>query len=72
MSFMHQLKSGQKFCINKIPSELKTEFIRLGLCEGDELKCVSKIPDGPVVILKDLVQLAIGKNLAEKIEVTVS
>lgn len=65
--WLNQVKSGEKISLEQIPSEIKADLIRLGLCEGDSLKCISRIPGGPVVLLKDLQEIAIGNNYAKQI-----
>ena len=66
---LDQAKSGQSLNINEIPSELKSNLIRLGICEGDRVLCASKIPGGPVVLQKDLQEIAIGNSYAKLIKV---
>ncbi|MCE2928578.1 MAG: ferrous iron transport protein A [Candidatus Caenarcaniphilales bacterium] len=69
---LSQLNSGQVFKLVEVPSGLKAELIRLGLCVGDQLQCISKIPFGAVVIQKDLVEIAVGFNYAREILVDVN
>lgn len=66
---LNQIKAGESFILVKLVPEIKTELIRLGLCEGMELRCVAKIPAGPVVVMKDLHEIAIGNKFAREIEV---
>lgn len=65
--WLNQVKSGEKLSLEQIPSEIRADLIRLGLCEGDSLKCIARIPGGAVVLLKDLQEIAIGDNYAKKI-----
>ena len=64
---LNQVKIGEEFKCIEIPSGIKNELIRLGICEGNILSCISKIPDGPVVIRKDLSDIAIGNNYCKEI-----
>ena len=67
---LNQVQSGENFSFVSIPSHIKSDLIRLGLCEGDLVKCISRIPGGPVVVEKDLVQIAIGNNYASEISIS--
>lgn len=69
MKSLHQIKSGQKIVLKTITSTIKPELIRLGICEGDTVKCIASIPDGPKVILKGLQEIAIGRDYSKEIEV---
>lgn len=66
---LDQVKAQQEVCITGIPGSIKAELIRLGLCCGDKLKCIAKIPDGPIVLEKDLIEIAIGNSYAKQIQV---
>lgn len=66
---LNQAKTGQYLQILSIPSELKAKLIRIGICEGDQVYCASRIPGGPVVLVKDLLEIAIGNNQAAQIKV---
>jgi ferrous iron transport protein A len=66
---LNQAKTGQYLEILRIPSELKAKLIRIGICEGDQVCCISRIPGGPVVLVKDLLEIAIGNNQASEIKV---
>ncbi|MDD9899253.1 MAG: ferrous iron transport protein A [Candidatus Melainabacteria bacterium] len=68
---LNQAKTGQCLKILKLPSELKAKLIRIGICEGDQVCCASKIPAGPVVLLKDLQEIAIGDKQAAQIKVEI-
>ncbi len=67
---LNQVKSGEKILLNFIPASIKAELIRMGLSEGDKIECLVKIPGGPVVLLKDLQEIAIGNNYSKEIQVT--
>ena len=66
---LNQIKTGEKFFCIKIPDSIKLELIRLGISEGNSLTCISKIPNGPVVIRKDLNEIAIGHSYAKLITI---
>jgi ferrous iron transport protein A len=67
---LSKIKASGYFYIEKIPEQIKYELIRLGISEGDSLRCIAKIPFGPVVIEKDLQEIAIGGKYASLIEVS--
>jgi ferrous iron transport protein A len=67
--FLNQIKVGQEFLCVEIPETIKSELIRLGISEGDILACSAKIPAGPIVIKKDLSEIAIGNNYSKLIKV---
>ena len=46
---------------------VRVQAIRLGLCEGVRLKCIEKLPAGPVILQRKMQQIAIGRQLARSI-----
>lgn len=66
---LNQVKTGEEFICVEIPDQIKAELIRLGICEGNVLSCISRIPQGPVVIRKDLSEIAIGHSYSKQIKV---
>ncbi|KMT21305.1 FeoA family protein [Clostridium cylindrosporum] len=63
-------KRGQSILIKKInDANIKIQAIRLGLYEGAKVNCSAKIPFGPVVLSSRMQEIAIGRNLAENIEI---
>lgn len=65
---MAEIKKGNKFKIIDIPDEtVRAQALRFGISEGAEVKCAEKIPGGPVILKKNLQEIAIGRRLAEKI-----
>jgi ferrous iron transport protein A len=68
---LDEIKPGMSVRLRLIPDSIRTNLIRLGLCTGDKVKCIAKIPKGPVVLAKGLQELAIGKTYASKIKVSV-
>jgi ferrous iron transport protein A len=67
--FLNQVKIGKEFICVEIPESIKSELIRLGICEGDTLACIAKIPAGPVILKKDLSEIAIGNNYSKLIKI---
>ncbi len=51
------------------PGILRAQFVRLGIHEGERVKCLEHLPGGTVVIQKNRQQIALGHQLAKKIQV---
>lgn len=67
---LDQVNKGQRFQIISIPDkQISTQAIRLGIYEGARLACAYKFPAGPVIIQNGMQEIAIGRELAKKIEV---
>ncbi|MGM0472050.1 MAG: FeoA family protein [Bacillota bacterium] len=65
-----QAKKGQRLKIKSIDSQtVKAQAYRFGIASGAQVKCYEKIPRGPIIIKKNLQEIAIGRRLAEQIEV---
>lgn len=61
---------GEKLKILRIPDDqIRLQAIRLGVCEGATLTCSIKLPKGPIVLQNRMQEIAIGRKLAEQIEV---
>lgn len=61
---------GDKFKIVDIPDDIvRVQALRFGITGGARLTCGEKIPGGPVVVQRNLQEIAIGRNLAGKIEI---
>lgn len=64
------VKRGDKFQITTIPDQnVRAQALRFGISEGAEVACAEKVPGGPVVLEKNLQEIAVGRNLAEQIKV---
>lgn len=69
---LDRISRGQKIEIVSIPDrDIKDQAIRLGIFEGARVTCFEKLPAGPVVILNRKQEIAIGRKLAERIQVKV-
>jgi len=61
---------GQKFEVVSIPdSKIRNQAIRLGIYEGAKLFCSGKLPAGPVILQNRMQEIAVGRRLAQKIEI---
>lgn len=66
------VKRGDEFQITAIPEEnIRTQALRFGISEGAEVSCAEKVPGGPVIVARNLQEIAVGRNLAEQITVEV-
>ena len=49
--------------------EARDKAIRLGVCQGAGVECVTKLPRGPVIIKAGMQEIAVGRGLASRIRV---
>ncbi len=64
------IKHGEKFIIEKIKDKnTRIQALRFGIGEGSEIECAGHLPGGPVILKKNLQEIAIGRKMAEKISV---
>lgn len=67
---LDQMKKGTFCTIKNIGAkEIRPQAIRFGLTEGKKVLCRAVIPAGPVVIKINQQEIALGRNLARRIEV---
>lgn len=65
-----QATRGQRLLIAAIPdAAIRAQAIRFGIAEGAEVECYEKLPAGPIVVGRGKQEIAIGRRLAENIEV---
>lgn len=68
---LDKVKKGNYVTIVNLPSgEVKIQFIRIGISEGDKLLCLERLPGGTIVLQKNRQEIAIGHNLARQISYT--
>jgi len=71
-STLDKAKKGNPITVVKLPSgNIKSQLIRLGISEGDTLKCVQRLPGGTIVVQKNRQEIAVGFDLAKKIHVII-
>lgn len=64
------VSAGEHLRVVSVDDEdAKVKAIRLGVCEGSCVSCVTKLPKGPVVVQSGLQEIAIGRGLARRIRV---
>ena len=67
---LDKVKRGNKVRIKKINNrDLKTQAIRIGIYEGAVFLCSEKLPGGPIILQNRMQEVAVGRGLAEDIEV---
>jgi len=63
-------KKGMTVKILHIPDELiRSQIIRFGITEGAVIKCEEVVPAGPIIVSRNLQEIAIGRSLARQIKV---
>lgn len=69
---LDKAKKGFSLMVTKLPTgEIKSQLIRLGIGEGDLLKCIQRLPGGTIVVQKNRQEIAIGFDLAKKIKISI-
>ncbi|KUO75352.1 MAG: iron transporter [Clostridia bacterium BRH_c25] len=67
---LDKVKRGNRFRIRRIDNkDLKTQAIRIGIYEGAVFLCSEKLPGGPIILQNRMQEVAVGRGLAEDIEV---
>ncbi|GAB6158864.1 ferrous iron transport protein A [Desulfotomaculum varum] len=67
------IKKGQNFKINHISNEtIRAQAIRFGITEGQWLTCDEVVPAGPIVIRQNRQQIALGRQLAREINISLA
>lgn len=67
---LDMVKRGQTVRILDImDAQVKAQAIRFGIFEGQTVKCTQVVPAGPVIIRKNTQEIALGRGLAQRIEV---
>lgn len=67
------ISRGTHVTIASLPGGiLKSQFIRLGLSEGQKIRCLERLPGGTLIVQRNRQEIAIGKSLAKKILVFIT
>jgi len=70
MVSLHESLAGQWLKIHSLPAGvLQAQFIRLGIHEGQRVKCIERLPGGTIVLQRSRQQIAIGHELAKLVMV---
>lgn len=66
------VKKGQRLTIIRINNErARQQSIRLGLGAGTTVICSEKLPSGPIILKLGMQEIAIGRNLAKQIVISI-
>ncbi|HEY9756296.1 MAG TPA: ferrous iron transport protein A [Oculatellaceae cyanobacterium] len=66
-------KDGQRLTITRTAGdEITLQALRFGIGEGSSIQVQKNIPGGPVIVLRNQLEIAIGRQLACLIEVRAS
>jgi Fe2+ transport system protein FeoA len=69
---LYTARTGQHLKIVLIPrGPVGSQFIRMGIHEGEKVRCLERLPGGTIVLQKHRQQIAVGHELARQIEVMV-
>lgn len=67
---LDQMRAGDWLCVVRISDPVTaTNAMRLGIAAGEHLQVASKVPGGPIVIRRDGLEVALGRDLCREIVV---
>ncbi len=70
MFTLDRLRRGDSCEVVAIGDEMaRITALRFGMAEGACISCVTRVPAGPVVVRSGMQEIAVGRNLARKIDV---
>ena len=65
-----EVKRGESVFVSHVSDdEIRVQLIRLGIGAGSVLKCMEKIPFGPLMVRHNRQEIALGRRIAGKIAV---
>jgi ferrous iron transport protein A len=71
-STLDNAQKGAPVTIVSLPAgDIKAQLIRLGISEGDTVRCIERLPGGTIVLQKNRQEIAVGYELAKKISVII-
>lgn len=63
-------RRGESFQIVSVDDEhARIQALRFGMSEGACVECITRIPAGPIVLRSGRQEIAVGRHLAERIQV---
>ncbi len=63
-------RKGEHFEIMAVDDDFaRIQALRFGMSEGSCVECVTRIPAGPIVVMSGRQEIAVGRGLAERIQV---
>ncbi|WP_324824248.1 ferrous iron transport protein A [Sinanaerobacter sp. ZZT-01] len=67
---LSQIRKNQSVQILSIPNtDVRSQALRLGMMEGSSVLCLEKLRHGPIVLLVENQQIAIGYLLTQNIRI---
>lgn len=64
------VRSGDRIEIIAVDDEhARVQALRFGMAEGACVECITRIPAGPIVVRSGRQEIAVGRSLAERIQV---
>ncbi|MCS7013092.1 MAG: ferrous iron transport protein A [Chloroherpetonaceae bacterium] len=68
MILLREVRKGDTFKVVRIDDrQIRTQLLRFGLGEGSTAKCFERLPAGPIVIKHQRQEVALGREIADKI-----
>jgi Fe2+ transport system protein FeoA len=63
-------RAGQQFLVTSVDdAHARITALRFGMAEGACIRCVTRIPAGPIVLRSGRQEIAVGRELAKRISV---
>ncbi|MDO8963567.1 MAG: FeoA family protein [Coriobacteriia bacterium] len=63
-------RAGQRFLVTSVDdAHARITALRFGMAEGACIRCVTRIPAGPIVLRSGRQEIAVGRELAKRIGV---
>ncbi len=67
---LSDLKRGREARVNRIDDAgLRTLLLRFGIATGSQVRCLNRIPFGPIVLRYGGQELALGRDIARRITI---
>ncbi|MFB6124544.1 MAG: ferrous iron transport protein A [Halanaeroarchaeum sp.] len=67
---LHEVDAGAAFRIDAVGDEdVRAQLLRMGFLDG-EVECRQRLRNGPVVIRRRGTELALGKPIAQDVQIT--
>lgn len=71
LNTLETMKKGDAAKITSVGDDFaRIQAIRFGIAEGAHVRCVAKVPAGPIVLRCGHQEIAIGRDLARKIHIS--
>lgn len=71
ISTLATMKKGESAKITGVGDDFaRIQALRFGIAEGAHIRCIAKVPAGPIVLRCGHQEIAVGRELARKIHVS--